>query len=476
MHRRRAARHLLALTLFTALGLAASPFAHAGGFAAARFGGEHGNPAEFNPTAIYYNPGGIGLSKGHNATVDVSLAWRSASYERPASAISADSPSSDVIAANAGEGTLSNLIVSPMAGVTTDFGTDIGLVGGFAFYAPFGGQAVWDKAGGSANFPGSEDGPQRWYTIDGTIRTLAYTGALAYKVKPANLAIGVSGSLLQSEISTIRARNADGSDNVGDGSGQVEGRSFVDVSSLDWNLGVGVLWEPVKDELWIGASYTAAPNFDGQLTMEGTLTNVLGAGQKTQEDIKFTSGLPDIFRLGARYKPRTDVEVRLSADYTRWSFMEQQCIANASASDLETACATADTGASTNPDQANGVIQVLQRRWQDTFGVRAGASWWVIPEVELLLGGSFDSNAIPDDRLEPALFDMNKFTASVGVRYAFYKNMGFMLTGTNVFYAERDTTGAGNAFELDQPSRQPSSEGVYNQNIFLLNANLQLGF
>jgi len=467
---------VLAATLL--LGLAAQD-AHAAGFAAARFGGEHGNPTESNPSALYYNPGGLGLSDGHQLTLDVTFAWRTASYDRPVDAISGDTSgmSEDAIAANTGEGTLNNYIWAPMAAFTTDFGMDIGLVGGFAFYAPFGGQAVWDKADPNAAFPGAEAGSQRWYTIDGTIRTLAYTAGLGYYIEPAKLSLGVTGSLLQSEINTVRARNADGTDNVGNGEFQIEGRSLIDATSLDWNLGVGLLWNPMKDQLWVGLSYTSAPNLTGEQVLEGTLQNLLATGQPTVEDIKLTSGLPDIIRLGARYRPSDKLELRLFGDYTRWSLLEQQCLIGAAATDLDTACATnGTTGASTNPDKANAVIQVLQRRWQDAFGLRLGGSYWVIPEVELLLGGGFDSNAIPDENLEPALFDMNKFTGSVGVRYEFLKNMGFMLTATEVFYLERDTTGANTASTLDPPSRQPSSEGVYNQNIFLVNANVQVGF
>ena len=51
-----------------------------------------------------------------------------------------------------------------------------------------------------------------------------------------------------------------------------------------------------------------------------------------------------------------------------------------------------------------------------------------------------------------------------------------MLTATNVFYAERDTSGTGTANTLALPSRQPASDGIYNQNIFLINTNLEFAF
>src|SRR5690606_41508603 len=53
-----------------------SSSAEASGFAAARFGGEHGHPTTDNATAIYYNPAGIALSKGTHVFVDATMALR----------------------------------------------------------------------------------------------------------------------------------------------------------------------------------------------------------------------------------------------------------------------------------------------------------------------------------------------------------------------------------------------------------------
>ena len=46
-----------------------------------------------------------------------------------------------------------------------------------------------------------------------------------------------------------------------------------------------------------------------------------------------------------------------------------------------------------------------------------------------------------------------------------------------IFYFERDTTGAAtaNTFRTTN-SRQPSSEGIYNQNVFVWNTALYFGF
>jgi long-chain fatty acid transport protein len=55
--------HALAVTAALAI-LTAASGASAAGFATARFGGEHGTVVTTNPTALYYNPAGLGFSEG----------------------------------------------------------------------------------------------------------------------------------------------------------------------------------------------------------------------------------------------------------------------------------------------------------------------------------------------------------------------------------------------------------------------------
>src|SRR6188768_910402 len=54
--------------------------AFASGFAVARFGGEQGHPTATNPTAVYYNPAGIGMSRGTHLLADLNLVWRTQSF------------------------------------------------------------------------------------------------------------------------------------------------------------------------------------------------------------------------------------------------------------------------------------------------------------------------------------------------------------------------------------------------------------
>ncbi|MCB9507719.1 MAG: outer membrane protein transport protein [Myxococcales bacterium] len=454
----------------------------ASGISVARFGGAHGNPTETNPYSLYYNPAGLAGVNGFELSLDVNWAQRNATYDRPAAVVGSQDETN--IAVNSGEGSVSNFIYSPMIGFATDFGTDIPFGIALGFFAPFGGQSVWDEVDPVEGVPGAFDGPQRWYVTEGTIRTLAFTLAGGYEIEKIRLSLGLAANLYISEIDTIRARTVFGSDDIGS-----EGRSLVDASTTELGLGLGLLWEPVEDRLWVGFSYQSAPGFDGDQALEGDLINSFPPNAGEAEDTLITSHAPDILRLGVRYRanrasvddagtPEPLAEVRLFGDLTRWSRMTDQCILGGEAVDAANPheyCAINSDGSLVTDDNV-GIVQNLHRGWNDAAGFRLGGSYWVAPAAELQLDVGYDGNAIPDETLEPALMDFRKATLGIGGRFQVAKPLAIGILATNVFYFERDTSDVDTAEALVSPSRQPSSAGVYNQNVFLVNTNLDFTF
>lgn len=460
--------------------------ARAGGFATARFGGEHGTAADVLPTALYYNPGAIGLLDGHHLMIDAAIGLRTADYERDADAIddstlealdSAGFERDAGVDALTGTGSVSNWVLLPFVGAVTDLGMeDSPLRLGAALFVPFGGQSEWDQQGQDGAFPGSSDGPQRWYVIEGTIRSLAAALGAAFRIDSARLAFGVSGNLYLSQVHTVRARNANATDNLVAADGTlIEGRSLLDVSGESFGLGAGVIWEAIEQGLWLGASYQSQPGF-GTLELDGTLANTLGAASPAEPvDVILTEELPDIVRLGARGRPHKDVEIRLEGRWERWSQLEQMCLAEAGVDDVEAACETRDDGSQVNSQYASDVVQIFDRDWDDTFGVRAGASYFVGFDLELFVGAGFDTSAIPDRTLDPALFDMEKVSVALGAGYQL-DSVRLSLTLTDVIYFERDTRGVDGNEALELPSRQPSNEGVFSQNVFILQPAAEFSF
>ncbi len=493
--------------------LAWSSEAHASGFAAARFGGEHGHPTTDNATAIYYNPAGIALSKGTHIFVDATIALRWASYTRPAVGPNDVAPGSAPVqnsqqtlelapGANDGKATLFNAIAAPFIGVTSDFGTDF-IYGGIAGYFPFGGSAVWDRNSpyeGHPQFPGAVDGQQRWYSIDGTIRSLYLTAALGFNIRKIGLSLGISGSAIRSNVSTIRARNADGTDDLvnTNAMGELalkEGRSRIDVKGWQGGFGVGLVYDVLKlGKYFIGFSYTSQPNVAGGMTLKGDLDNALALSPPSTTPVELTQTLPDIFRLGVRFRPTEKYEIRLFGDYTRWSVFDKQCVLDASEPGRKCNFPGADNALDDpssfgapppDPDPSDpqieqrdvvGVTQHLPRFWKDAGGVRAGASYWFIPEVEGYIGTGYDSTAVPVETLDPALMDAHKMSVSLGVRWQIIKYLALSFTATELIFFETSTKGKSALNRFQPPTRQPSGDGVYKQFFQLFNIYADVAF
>lgn len=436
--------------------------AHASGFSTARFGGEHGHPTTTNPTAIYYNPAGIAGSEGIHVFLDGSLAIRSASFLHTQGGNDVDEPA-DAQGANYGEATLLNVAAAPMIGVSAKFG-DFAV--GAGFYVPFGGAAVWDKNEAFRDHPryaGPVDGVQRWWAIDGTIRSSHITLAAGYHIEPARLDIGLSGNLVLSTIDTIRARNSDGSNNV-----TSEGRSYLDVSGTSFSFGVGAIYEAMPKQLWLGLSYQSRPNVAGGMKLEGTLKNVFGPAEPSEGDIAVTQDMPDIIRLGARFRATDAIELRLFGDLTRWSAFKDQCIAVP-----ENECEVNEDGSEVGAPGT--VTQNIPRRWNDAFGVRAGLSYFATESAEIFSGLGYDGNAVPDEMLETGLLDFEKFSVALGGRFRLAEPLHLGLSYTHIFYIQREITNS----ELDTyvaPSVVPNANGIYDQTVGVINANVELQF
>jgi long-chain fatty acid transport protein len=459
--------------------------AAAGGFSTARFGGEHGNPTTDNPSAIYYNPGAIPATDGIQIMADGSIAFRWASYSHAQNTALPDTVEvpepPNGVGANYGEANLFNVRAAPMLGATASIpvadGYNIGA--GLGFFVPFGGSAEWTKNEafeGNTSYPGAVDGVQRWYTITGQLQSIYISGAIGVRLADI-VHIGVSGGVSLDTINTLRARAASGNNPIG----RLEGRAWLDASAVHPQLGGGVLITPLEDreQLKIGLSYQAPPGFMNT-NVEGKLVKQLSgtiAGDLPGEEVEVHQNYPDVWRLGASFRPMSEMELRLFGDYTRWSLFSEQCIANVG---QECKVSGSFDGP---PDQygapAEGIPppQVnLPRNWNDTFGIRFGLSYWVIPDIEIFGGIGYDSNAVPDTNLDPALTDFHDISAALGAKIRFVEQFAAALSYTHLFYISRDTTGESNNALYQGPSNAPDSGGEYTQTIGVVNINLIASF
>lgn len=419
----------------------------ASGFSSAEFGGEHGNVVATNPTALYFNPAGIAFSEGTAFYVGGVVALRRGTWTH-AQAATEVPPPPGAEGADTGEARFSNVFGAPALGVTTKLRR---LALGAAFYAPFGGRLQWDKNQkfvGDPNFPQAADGVQRWTITDGALAYLYFTVGAA--VRMGRLAVGLTGNLVHSSVKLTQAKSANPQQDVDPAN---EYRIRLDVSGVQASFGVGAMFEAITDRFWVGASYQAQPGL-GTIALDGTLTRMLDGASAPPDAVTYRQALPDIVRFGGRLRASSSFELRLFGDLTRWSRLQTECL-----STRGQPCAVLPSGEAANAY----TIQNLRRSWNDSYGVRVGASFWPVATVELFAGAGYETAAAPDSTLDPALPDAAAIRGALGGRFAIGAGWRLGVGVTDVQYFARDNTGR-SALANDNvqlPTRRADGGGRY---------------
>ena len=466
------------------IGLLASPKeSAASGYLTARFGTDHGTPAMANGFAVYFNPGALGGTTGTTITGDLSVLARFARYTRTSDALSPSDESyrndPGYVNANQGTANLSNVLALPYVGINTDFGTK-NLRAGWAAYIPFGGLASWDRREGVAGSPGSVDGVSRWHNISGQILSIYNTFAVAYKITPS-LSVGASISPVFHTVSTVRARNADGSDDTVTPAGDlVEGRSLLEAHGINFAASAGVYWEPTET-LHLGLSYNSQPGF-GTSRLSGTLRTQLGSGQESKSDIDFLQTLPDIIRFGGQYQVNRRLDVKADFEFVRWSVFDKQCVVEKGAD-----CAVADDGRRLPGPEGQRVQLNVPRNWNNAIGVRAGPGYMLTDDLEGFGSVGFTTPAVPKSTIDASTIDSQRLYFTLGAKYRFSKHFALAGSYNHIYFFPVNTNGANNqdlgANPAKSPgggdynvSRSPSADGRYRSQIGFLNVNVAYTF
>jgi long-chain fatty acid transport protein len=466
------------------LGLIAAPReADASGYLTARFGTDHGTPAQPNTFAIYYNPAALGGTKGTTITGDLSVLLRFARYNRTNDALSPNSSDRNdpsYVNANTGMANLTNLLALPFAGVHTDFGTE-NFHAGYAIYVPFGGFATWDRRAGVPGVPGSTDGVQRWHNISGQILAIYNTFAFAYRIAPARLSLGVSVSPIIHQVKTVRARNADGSDDTFSPSGSlIEGRSLLDASGVNIGASAGIYWE-ATDDLRLGLSYNTQPGF-GETRLGGTLRTQLADGSESKADVDFLQSYPDLVRFGVDYRATDRLTIRSDFEFVRWSLFKRQCVVETGAE-----CAVEADGKRIDSPEGQRVQLNVPRNWNNAIGVRIGPGYMVTKDIEAFGSLGFTSPAVPKSTIDASTIDSQRLYLTFGAKVALSQHFALAGSYNHIYFFPVNTNGANDQNISGAPSnttgggaynasRSPSADGRYQSQIGFVNVNLAYTF
>jgi long-chain fatty acid transport protein len=170
--------------------------------------------------------------------------------------------------------------------------------------------------------------------------------------------------------------------------------------------------------------------------------------------------------MGARFRLSDALELRLAADWSRWSVMRTQCV-----SIRDQTCQVTTSGEAV-PD--SGTVQNARRNWRDTVGVRAGVSYWTHPELELFGGLGYETAAVPDATLDPLFADANNVMITAGARYEVVRTWFVAASYTHLQFIARDNTGKSQLAdpEVGAATRRADGSGKYSQWAGILNANV----
>jgi long-chain fatty acid transport protein len=460
--------------LFALLAVAAPRTAHAGGFLTDRAGADYGTPAMPDGYAVDLNPAALGGMQGTQITLDSSFLLRTIHFTRYQSALSPSDPAestygANYVAGNSGANTTQTFIVLPAGSIVTDLGTKNWRLG-FASYVAFGGQEAWNRQDqfNGTDAPGAVDGAQRWSNVSSVAYAEANTLALAYRFEEPRISIGVGFTAYYNKVQTVRARDANSSDDMYTPLGTFgEGRAFLNVSGINFGAEAGVYWEPMENHrLRLGLSYKSQPAF-GQMRLSGNLyqTFASSAQPAASQSVDFLQTLPDIIRFGGAWRVADDVELRSDVQYERWSVLKQMCVVQSGA-DCNVDQNGADLGAN------SPILLAIPRHWRDTVRYRVGLGYWFEKETEIFGSTGFGTGAVPARYADPELFDSFNIFGTLGIRHQFGDHIIGAASYNLLYFLPYDVapgTSVLNNFVF--PTKSPNEDGHYTSDVMFLNVN-----
>jgi long-chain fatty acid transport protein len=192
---------------------------------------------------------------------------------------------------------------------------------------------------------------------------------------------------------------------------------------------------------------------------------------REQMDAKVNFSLPSTARIGAEYAfAEGKYTAKLQADWSHWSEFTTQDI-----------IVTPPAGFALPLDQH------YKRNFKDSFGVRAGGSFFVNDWLQVLLACGIDTEAVPNAGMTPEINDAFLFGASVGPKIYLgmgkknYLNRQDKRTGVfgrhdalilhalwnPLFYKSRDVTGS---------ASMPATNGHYTTMVHMIAINADYRF
>lgn len=355
-----------------------------------RFGGLNAGPENDGAFATYWNPAHLGQADGH---IQVHLLGvnRHATYRRTLS----DDVPSDLDDVNGGENQTGALGIVPA--LAARYGVRLGNVDlgfGGAWFIDRAGRTHWRKNyAAPAEVPGAIDGPQRWATINTSLQILSAGLGTGVSYRPAGLSLGLTALHHMASLSTLRARNPDGSERVRDEAGRLaEGRVLLeDATDQKFSWIVGLAWAP-NDDFSVSLSWHSGVDYE----LSGDAYVTFGVAPETEARSAFGLPVPQTVRLESRLALGDGFTIRPLLGWAQWSILDAQEAYNV----------------------ANGeALMRLERNFQDIYFGRAALDMHVNSKVTLSTSVTYETGATPTETFEPGLAESDNVELGIGGQF-----------------------------------------------------------
>ena len=336
-----------------------------------------------DPSAIFYNPAGLGQLTGTNVTGGIFYLQPEFHFQGPGGAT---------------EGMYQPSYL-PHLYAESDFGLQH-LRFGLGLNDTFGINENWGNTG-----------PLRTLVDKGQLSVIDLAPTVAYEVDPRlsfGLAVNVNyGDLLLTRQVTL------GAPPTPEGAFRFRGEA-VAVSVTP-----GVLWK-VDDRNTVGAYYRSPYSLD--LSGRASL-RVPGVTQYGPSHADASLDLPQSAGLGYAVRPVKQLKVEADVIWTDWHSVRQLEVASAD-------------------PHFNG--QTIPAHWDSGFTFRGGAQYDVTDRVAVRAGYAYGQNSVPSSTFSPLVPDANYHLFAVGVGYD-TPTWGVDLAGEYILREHRDVSGSVNA-------------------------------
>jgi len=357
-----------------------------------------------DPSAVYFNPAGITQLSGTRFLAGVTLIAPSASFTGP------QAPLSPALGANKQWDMESQLFNPINFYVTQQLSDDLFV--GLGVNNQYGLGTKWDPKWAGRYLAGETE-----------IQSFFFTGVVAYKLSDQ---FSISLGAVYSTATVLIARQ------IPHPLGQADVNIHMEGDASSFGFTAGLMFKPSK-EFSLGLSYRSEMTFD----FEGTATSTPATFYHPllKANLPFPNGditapltTPQTITVGVGFMPSSDLTLTADFQYVGWSSYDKLAV-TFKTYDLDL-----------NPANGQQNVQSADRKYENSFIVRAGAEYNLSADFTLRGGLLFDKSPAADEYVDPTLPDANRIGLNIGFGYKFTDRLSVDLAYMMLIFSDRDIT------------------------------------